>query len=100
HVRVTRVERACGAIFTAQRVVRTQWQPDFRPGNARAGESLSRHTDDRELLAVDAHHPAERVRIGAELLPERIADDRHPRPGAEPFLFGGESASVRRRRAE
>jgi hypothetical protein len=50
--------------------------------------------------SANAHHPAERVRIAAELLPERIADDRHPRPGAEPFLFGGESTSVRRRRAE
>ena len=40
------------------------------------------------------------LRTGAELLPERIADDRHADPGAGPFLFRGEGASMRRRRTE
>ena len=102
HIQSVRFARTEGASFVvpAEDSVHAQRQPDFRPRDARAQESVSRHADDGELFAVDTHEPPEGVRAGAELLPELIADDRDADAGAGTLLFRGERSSMRRRRTE
>ena len=87
-VRLARTERAPGRhACRSERIVRAKGQPHLWPGDARPGESLRSHTDDRELLAVDPNGPAEHARVGATSLPEWITDDRDTDISSEPFFL-------------
>ena len=99
-VRLARSVCASRRISGAERLMRAERQPDFRSGDTRPRESFPRHPDDREVFAADAHEPAQHARVGAELLPERITDDRDSDAGAGPFLFDGERTAMRQRHAE